>query len=61
MTDHELVECYSEAARAHDTAEIGTGNRAQAFIRMLVAERVLTTCQAGLPSVLRNYREQYSP
>ncbi len=61
MTDHELIEAYSEAARAHNTAEIGTGSRVRAFIRMLVAERALTTCHAGLPSVLQNYRERYAP
>jgi hypothetical protein len=37
----ELIDAYRKAARDYDASKAGTGNRVDAYINFLVAERVL--------------------
>ena len=41
FSDVELIDAYRKAARDYDASKAGTGNRVNAYIDYLVAERVL--------------------
>jgi hypothetical protein len=58
VSDTELTGVYHQAQRYYDAARVGA--RAQAFITMLVAERVFTS-RFGLSNNLRDYQRHYSP
>jgi hypothetical protein len=57
-SDTELADTYHQAQRDYDAA--GNGARAQAFITMLVAERVFMS-RFGLSRNLQNYQRHHSP
>jgi hypothetical protein len=46
-TDVELIDGYHSATFDYEAAKAGTGSRVEAFTRLLVAERVLTTRLPG--------------
>ena len=58
LTDNELADTYRKAMCDYEAAE--SGDRVQAFITMLVAEKTFTS-RFGVTGVLRDYRERYSP
>jgi hypothetical protein len=58
VSDTELTGVYHQAQRDYDAA--GVGARAQAFITMLVAERVFMS-RFGLSNKLQDYQRHYSP
>jgi hypothetical protein len=57
-SDTEFADTYHQAQRDYDAA--GDGARAQAFITMLVAERVFMS-HFGLSRKLQNFQRQHSP
>ena len=58
VSDTGVTDTYHQARRDYDVA--GNGDRAQAFITMLVAERVFTS-RFGLSNYLQDYQRRYSP
>jgi hypothetical protein len=42
-TNIELIDAYHNATSGYEAAKTGTGDRLEAFTRLLVAERALTT------------------
>jgi hypothetical protein len=61
MTEHALIDAYHQAMRDYEAAKVGTGGRIEAFTRLLVAEKVLTTRLGWIDQNLKRYRERYSP
>jgi|SoimicmetaTmtLAA_FD_contig_31_5977289_length_500_multi_1_in_0_out_0_2 hypothetical protein len=59
VSDTELTGVYHQAQRDYDAA--GAGTRAQAFITMLVAERVFASRFGLSNNNLQDYRRHYSP
>lgn len=60
-TDLELTQAYHSATSSYEAAKAGTGDRLNAFTRLMDAERVLTTRVGyGFDRQLQYYREHHS-
>ena len=61
LPDHELIDAYRMAMLVYETAKTGIGCRVEAFISLLVAERLLTSRFGLVDLNIERFRERYSP
>jgi hypothetical protein len=61
MTGDNLFGAYHEAMRDYEAAKAGLGNRVEAFITFLVAERVLAANLGKVGQNLECYQEHVLP
>jgi hypothetical protein len=55
------IDDYRAAMDAYEAAKAGLGDRVEAFVRFLVAERVLLVCMGRVYHDLEGFRMRYSP
>jgi hypothetical protein len=61
MTGDKLFGAYYEAMHDYEAAKAGIGNRVEAFITFLVAERALVANLGQVDQNLESYHEHFLP
>jgi len=61
MLNSKLIDDCRAAIDAYEAAKASLGCRVEAFVRFLVAERVLLVCIGRVHQSLNEFRTRYSP